>query len=147
MLKHSFFIVYMPFSFAKWPYKIQLCRSSSWYKMNQSSKDFNPLKMILNILLLRRVWNFCLWQGSNWPSTAFAVWINTNFKTHLSCLSNAVVTLETIDSSKYGEFVRKLDEYQQATGINETTRDQIWSKTIQNGKLLEWYRGWKGDHF
>ena len=55
----------------------------------------------------------------------------------MSLLSNAVVTLETLDSSKYGEFVRKLDGYQQATGINETTRDQIWSKTIQNGKLLE----------
>ena len=60
-----------------------------------------------------------------------------SFKTYMSLLSNAVVTLETLDSSKYGEFVRKLDGYQQATGINETTRDQIWSKTIQNGKLLE----------
>ena len=34
----------------------------------------------------------------------------------------------------------KLDEYQQATGINDTTRDQIWSKTIPNGKLLVYYR-------
>ena len=59
------------------------------------------------------------------------------FKTYLSYLSNAVLTLETLDSSKYGEFVRKLDEYKQATGINETTRDQIWSKAIQNRKLLE----------
>ena len=55
----------------------------------------------------------------------------------MSYFSNAAVTLETLDSSKYGEFVRKLDEYQQATGINETTRDQIWSKTIHNSKLLE----------
>ena len=47
------------------------------------------------------------------------------------------MALEILDNSKYGEFVRKLDEYQQATGINETTRDQIWSKTIQNSKLLE----------
>ena len=129
------------------PYKIQLCRYSSWYKMNQSSKDFNLLKMILNILLLRRVLNYCMWQGFNWPSTAFAVWLSIKIKTYLSFLSNVAVTLETIDSSKYGEFVRKLDEYQQATGINETTRDQIWSKTIQNGKLLEYNRGWIGDHF
>ena len=55
----------------------------------------------------------------------------------MSYFSNAAVTLETLDSSKYGEFVRKLDEYQQATGINETTRDQIWSNAIQNRKLLE----------
>ena len=47
------------------------------------------------------------------------------------------MTLETLDNAKYAEFVRKLDEYQKATGINETTRDQIWSKTIQNGKRLE----------
>ena len=58
-------------------------------------------------------------------------------KTYLSYLSRAVFALEILDSSKYGEFVRKLDEYQQATGINETTRDQIWTKTIQNRKLLK----------
>ena len=68
-----------------------------------------------------------------------------SFKTCISCLSNVVLSLETLDRADYGserfeEFRMKLDEYQQATGINDTTRDQIWSKTIPNGKLLVYYR-------
>ena len=48
-----------------------------------------------------------------------------SFKTCISCLSNVVLSLETLDRADYGserfeEFRMKLDEYQQATGINDT---------------------------
>ena len=69
----------------------------------------------------------------------------TNLKTSISCLSSMTLSLDILDRSnqrreRFEEFKMKLDEYQQATGINDTTRDQIWSKTIPNGKLLVHYR-------
>ena len=71
--------------------------------------------------------------------------IDINLKTVLSYFSNVALSIDTLDRSnyrrkQYEEFTIKLDGYQQAAGINETTRDLIWTKTMQNGKLLEHHR-------
>ena len=47
-----------------------------------------------------------------------------------------VVTARTIDPTSKKELKLKLDQYQAATGIDDAKKDEIWTKTIKNSKIL-----------
>ena len=47
-----------------------------------------------------------------------------------------VVTARTIDPTSKKELKLKLDKYQAATGIDDAKKDEIWTKTVKNSKIL-----------
>ena len=38
------------------------------------------------------------------------------------------------------ELEKKLDQYQNATGISDDKRNEIWDKTMENGKFYHFYQ-------
>ena len=55
------------------------------------------------------------------------------------CLA-IVVSSQSQDPLRKSDLEQKLDQYQNATGISDDKRNEIWDKTMENGKFYHFYQ-------